>query len=214
MRDYEFKAHVMALGLHQTYKDISKTKYKYLIEEINQQKIADGVELDYIPQFNTKYNILQALDIEEYYKQNYPAEWKEASRINHASICRVSRLQKRLHRLLLSGTCLFLTLTFDDKHLNRTTKETRRQLVRRYLASISTKYVANIDYGAKNGREHYHAVVLAEHIDPKSYKLGAINFKKIVFTDNDTKRIAKYIAKLTNHAIKETTKQNYLIYSR
>ena len=214
MPNYELKAQVMGLGLHQLYKDISKVKYKNLIDEINQDKINKGIQPDFIPQWNTKYSYDVALDIEQEMLQNCPTEWKEASRINHASIERVARLKKRISKMLLSGDCLFLTLTFTDAYLSKTTAEVRRRQVRRYLASLGCRYVANIDYGKKNQREHYHAVAQISRIDPFSYKFGAINFEKIKISEEDTARVAKYISKLTNHAIKETTKQCRLIYSK
>lgn len=204
----------MGLGLHQLYKDISKVKYKNLIDEINQDKINNGIQPDFIPQWNTKYSYDVALDIEQEMLQNCPTEWKEASRINHASIERVARLKKRISKMLLSGDCLFLTLTFTDAYLSKTTAEVRRRQVRRWLSNLGCRYVANIDYGKKNQREHYHAVAQISHIDPFSYKFGAINFEKIKVSEEDTARVAKYISKLTNHAIKETTKQCRLIYSK
>ena len=77
-------------------------------------------------------------------------------------------------------------------------------------------YVANVDYGAKNHREHYHAVVMCDNIDHKSWRYGAINFKRINYdADIDTiNKLSMYVAKLTNHAIKETCKRCYLIYPK
>ena len=74
--------------------------------------------------------------------------------------------------------------------------------------------MANIDYGKTTGREHYHAVITSETKPPKSWKYGFIDILKVKTTDNDTTRISKYISKLTNHAIKHTTKSKRIIYSR
>ena len=75
--------------------------------------------------------------------------------------------------------------------------------------------VANKDFGARNGREHYHAAVLLKgKIDYSKWKYGCLNGQKIRLNGMSDVRLAKYIAKLTNHAIKETCKRNVLIYSR
>lgn len=111
--------------------------------------------------------------------------------------------------MLTRFECVFLTLTFTDKVLNSTTQETRRRYVSRWLKSKSDYYIANIDYGSENEREHYHAIINCR-VD-NSWEYGAINFKQI--TNKNEKALAKYINKLTNHAIKATTKQNKVIYS-
>jgi hypothetical protein len=78
-------------------------------------------------------------------------------------------------------------------------------------------YVANIDYGAKNKREHYHALINCDKIDFSNWrKYGNINAERVKNKDieSDKIKLSKYIAKLSNHAIKETTKRSCLIYSR
>ena len=109
--------------------------------------------------------------------------------------------------------CLFLTFTFDEIVLQKTNADTRRQKVIRYLKSYNVPYVANIDFGKQNGREHYHAIIQTDNVDYSLYDYGALNGKKIVSTSDNVK-LAKYISKLTNHAIKDTTKRNSIIYSR
>lgn len=71
--------------------------------------------------------------------------------------------------------------------------------------------------GLKNGREHYHAVVVPKNgnLELKQWhSYGAIKCERIRYKDNSEKRLATYISKLTNHAIKHTAKQNRIIYSR
>ena len=115
--------------------------------------------------------------------------------------------------MLKNGECLFLTLTFTDEILGKTTEDTRRQAVRRYLKSFGVPYVANIDYGKKNGREHYHGVIQIPRIDYSAYTYGAINGERIRSVEDYTK-LSKYVAKLTNHAIKQTNKRQVIIYSK
>lgn len=118
--------------------------------------------------------------------------------------------------MVLDGKCLFLTLTFTDSTLSSTTPETRRKYVRRFLKSQCPVYVANIDFGGKNGREHYHALVRSEKIDYRLWhKLGAIKGEHVRTSETDLTRTAKYIAKLSKHAIKETAGKGVrIIYSR
>lgn len=127
------------------------------------------------------------------------------------------RLVKRLKLMDSDAYCannknlqiVFLTLTFKD--LNTTTKESRRKYVRRYLKNHCLDFVANIDYGAKNGREHYHAVALINGpIDyTKWHKYGAIKGELVPtrFKEEEkrTNRIAYYITKLSLHALKDGT---------
>lgn len=143
--------------------------------------------------------------------------FKECIKINHATYSRTKRLKDRIESMLLSGDCLFLTLTFNDSTLSSTSAKERRVAVTRFLKLFNSRYVANIDFGAKNNREHYHAVICSSSIDLNSWrKYGNINVKHVRNRDieNDKTRLAKYISKLSNHCIKETTKRSSLIYSR
>ena len=89
-----------------------------------------------------------------------PEEYKAAVQVMRADFARSTRLKKRIEFMMNLGECTFLTLTFTDDVLNKTSQDTRRQHVFRYLKSQSSFYVANIDFGSKHGREHYHAIIL------------------------------------------------------
>ena len=144
-------------------------------------------------------------------------EFDESKKILHAYIERVIRLKKRIATILTSGKSLFLTLTFTDNTLSTTTEKQRRTLVSRYLKNHNALYVANVDYGKTNHREHYHAVIGIDKVSVASWhKFGAIKVEKVRLKqfESDNTKISKYIAKLSNHAIKETTKRSALIYSR
>lgn len=195
--NYVFKSVVISSGLDALQRSVSKSIFNNAQEH----------------NFKFKYTCLEAQSINDYMNTFAEAEWHEAMLINHSSYARVKRLKSRVTNLLNKGTCIFATLTFTDDVLNSTSIDTRRQYVFRFLKSVSSDYVANIDFGKKNGREHYHAIILANKIDCKLYKYGAINVKKIHKSSNPIK-LAKYISKLTNHAIKETTKRSAIIYSR
>ena len=106
----------------------------------------------------------------------------------------------------------FITLTFNDASLNNLSYSTRRKRVREFLKSQCALYVANIDFGKKNGREHYHAVV-SNRVDPSLWAYGSCNAIKI--TRYNSKALAKYVNKLTNHALKDTANKGAsIIYSK
>ena len=140
--------------------------------------------------------------------------FKIANNINHASYKRTARLKERIREAVESGSAYFLTITFNNETLSKTNEKTRRLYITRWLKSLTPFYVANIDYGEKNGREHYHAVITSDKRPPKTWSYGFIDILKVKTTETDTKRISKYISKLTNHAIKHTTKGKRIIYSR
>ena len=164
----------------------------------------------------------------------------EAEKIIKAENKRISRLRSRITLFLnCKEPTNFLTLTFSDKILQSSTPEERRRYVVRYLKSQSNCYIANLDFGAKKGREHYHAVILG-NVNLKPWqKYGAINVQNVgnrkeltrkkvpkrykdldektaqTLMRRDTeKKLSKYVAKLTNHAIKNTTKRSAIIYSK
>lgn len=140
---------------------------------------------------------------------------EDCKKINDATYHRDIRCKTKIECILsYSESPVFLTLTFTDETLSKTSQKTRRKYVVEYLKSQSAIYVANIDYGGKNGREHYHAIVIGKVDRTKWSKYGSINFKIIHNSEDDIKRVSKYVSKLTNHAIKNTTKGNRVIYSR
>lgn len=139
---------------------------------------------------------------------------KEARKINTASYKREKRLNKRIETYLSSGQCIWLTITFDDLTMSKTNEKTRRKYVSRFLKQVSNYYVANIDYGKTTEREHYHAVVLTDFVEPTLWPYGFIYTERIKNHLKTPLKLSKYVSKLTNHAIKESTKRNVYIYSK
>lgn len=140
---------------------------------------------------------------------------EEARRLNSSTYHKRARLNKKIKRYLESGNCLWVTLTFSNKTLESTSEETRKQYVRRYLKSNYKDYIANIDYGSKNDREHYHAIIRTDYMNLKEWhQYGAIKVEHIRTNDVSIKKLSKYVTKLTNHAVKETCKRCHIIYSR
>lgn len=109
------------------------------------------------------------------------------------------RTKKYLNEMAESYDHLFfVTLTFDDETLNNTSEQTRHRYVSKYLKENVRCYYANVDYGSKNEREHYHAVV-SDRVDFTKWNYGSINAKQV---RRSTDGIATYMRKLTNHANK------------
>jgi len=119
---------------------------------------------------------------------------------------------------LLSQPCVFLTITFNDKCLNSTTIDTRRQYVKRYLNTFKRDYIANIDYGKENEREHYHALLQCESIPVGKDCLwvkkerGSVYSLKVI--NPNASKLSEYIMKFTNHATKATTREIRPIFSK
>lgn len=143
-------------------------------------------------------------------------EYIEAHKINKSFRDRKNRMRKRIMSM---NNPYFLTLTFNDYCLDHTNKDVRRKYVTRYLKSISNNYIANIDYGLKNEREHYHAIVDITDLDISEIFFAGWNYgfykaDRIFLDISDIYKLSSYISKLTNHAMKESTKSNHMIYSR
>lgn len=149
--------------------------------------------------------------------------------------CRNSRIYKHIERCILSRNAVFLTLTFTDDVLEKTTPETRRRYVARALKEQCFEYVANVDYGNagktktykdKNGlervntcREHYHAIVALPEgskgfcMDKWKELYGFAFAERIPV--KDFRKVSRYVGKLSLHAIKKNGhKPPRLIYSR
>ena len=193
MADYSKRAEAIDSGL---VKYVKKTK-----------------RLLYQSQFTGWSNYALLADEINTIRNQDPALFSEAVKVANSDFARNTRLKKRISSYLEMGSCIFLTLTFRDECLSHSSAPKRRRYVRDFLKSCSLHYVANVDYGSKGGREHYHAIVVAESVDFSGWIHGAINGKRIHET-SDPLRLAKYISKLANHAIKETTRRNAIIYSR
>ena len=144
----------------------------------------------------------------------------EALKINQANYKRQKTLKERIEKIIkTSKNTYFITLTFTDNVLESTSEKTRRRYITRYLKQFDV-YVANVDYGSKNDREHYHAVVgtskdIKEINQYWTKKYGFVKNEKVRINRKDNGiKLAKYVSKLSNHAIKNTNKRNVIIYSR
>lgn len=104
----------------------------------------------------------------------------------------------------------FVTLTFDDDALQRLSERTRHRYAQTWLNENCRDYFANVDYGKKNGREHFHAVAVLNRTRSE-WKYGYISIKtaKIDIDANDRYKISSYLLKLGNHATKLGTGKSF-----
>lgn len=202
MPNYEFKAHVLA-----EHSDVLKLQREHsrlvYLETYTDTQIDEEYKETVSEMVSYFFEDDNALEI-----------WREAERINLAYYARVKRLKDRISTMLREGRCYFLTLTFTDDTLNRVSAKTRRRYVTYFLKSLSDTYVANIDFGSENGREHYHAVVLADVVDMSAWDCFGFSKAQKIASEDDYAPLAKYISKLTNHAVKATTNGCRAIYSK
>jgi len=212
--DYSFKSYVLREHEDLFNKYLATSKYEFAKTCVY---IDDNGEVVCHPSFlyHKQKGTLSLTELMHYVEDNKLfKELGEIKKISKARNHRVSRLRSRIASIIECPS-LFLTLTFTDNVLETTTPQQRRRYVREFLSKYGVAYVANIDFGKLNHREHYHAVIGCSRVSHKDWKFGDIDFKHIRLTNNRTdSKIAKYIAKLSNHAIKETTKRSVLIYSR
>ena len=143
----------------------------------------------------------------------------ETKRKLKAEKMRKYRIYKHILSIVKDNDAISLTFSFTDETLNKTNKETRLQYIKRYLNAFASDYVLNKDYGALNGREHYHAIATPKYkiFLCDAYKYGNMEltpihrnkrYKTINKSDEETAK------RFLNHALKETTKQSKIIFAR
>lgn len=134
----------------------------------------------------------------------------KAIKLINARKQKAKRVRKRIEKIM-KGDCLFLTFTFTPETLSTTSFEYRKRYIKDWLSKLNCLYVANLDYGKKNGREHYHAVVAISSVVFSSYSLGSLKGLKIK-SGSSSIALSRYIVKLTSHCLKNTART--IIYSR
>lgn len=155
-------------------------------------------------------------EVNEYFMRMYEAVKKDSNAYRQ----RVKRLANRsryMYSFAGTGKLIFMTLTLSDKSINNNTEETLRRQVARYCKAHGSVYVANADHGDKNGRLHYHGLIVGDFNLKKwknDWKYGHSDFEVVGNKQSDVVKVSKYIDKLDNHAIKKSTKGAKLIYSR
>lgn len=216
MQDLELKQAVLSCDLNKDYNRFKRLFNLYMADKISESEV---IELERLTKTKGALFLPDERNNEIFcdfdgvvYKSSDVVRVCYNLNINHWK--RTNRLKNRISKMVSGSPCLFLTLTFKDSVLNSTSQDTRRRYVTRFLKSFGVEYIANIDFGKNNGREHYHAILQADKIDYSLWNYGAINGRRINACYSSNVKLAKYISKLTNHALKKTTKQNRIIYSK
>lgn len=153
------------------------------------------------------------------YINNLPFEEnKEFEKVLKARYQKISRIKRRLIYLLSRNNYIwFCTFTFDNNYINKCTR-TKRDLIKSVINTHDFKYMLNIDYGKTTEREHYHCVLGTDwdfdvnQFIQSHYPCFCLAIP-VKVGENDFKRLAKYINKLTNHCIKATTKRQRILYN-
>ena len=207
------KMFLLQSGKYDLYRCVSKANYyDDVLHNFDFYKnvLHYDYDFDFVNKQYLKYSkyLSYDLDLTDYEK-------KCCTQLFNSRRKRVQRLKTKLRRRLELFDCLFLTLTFTDGILNTTTEKTRRTYISRFLRDLHIPfYVANIDYGELNEREHYHAIIQSNFIDCSLYKYGIINVERVRKNGSSTDKISHYINKLSYHAFKDSTGQCRLIYSK
>lgn len=204
-------------------------------------KFTQFLRADYLAHksYDEEYQVIKAQmnldEVSEMLCDISPAEFKACQQIYNNSRKKVKTLKKHIRNWMKKGNVYFLTLTFTDDILSSTLPKTRRDYVLRFLGSLDCYYAANIDF-SDSGREHYHAVIctgieLSASIiqvneknvvrysiqDQWEARAGFLHCQGPICSDEDfgdSERLAKYVAKLSNHALKASALSNSILYSR
>lgn len=225
MLNIETKAKVLSDGSYERYVAYRRASFFADKERLTLGEVSDTTQntLDEKMVDCAEFTELELIECERLYTNNRN---------------RAKRLRRRIEKWSKYGYVYFVTLTFKDAVFDDTSEIWRRKLVGYYLKGLGAMYCANIDYGGQFGREHYHAIICVEKALQGEYQehKGNVLYNCVEFSewnekrgytciqgpilatnDDDNKnplKIAKYTAKASNHALKETTRQHRLIYSR
>lgn len=157
------------------------------------------------------------------YELGYTQEQiNEAIKLNNAYYQRRKRIKNRINQMVeqvildKKNYMLFLTFTLNEDHVDMKLK-TLRVYLQRLLNNTCLNYVANLDYGSLRGRLHFHAVVLVD----KAYEWfelwkerGYVKIEHIEISEHSVNKVSKYVAKLSAHGLKDSTRFESLIYKR
>lgn len=110
---------------------------------------------------------------------------------------------------------VFGTLTFRDDVLEKTCKRTRARYITKFLSQETYHYIANIDFGKENDREHYHFVAMIEKkMNLQNWIYGGNKVNIVPIDKNEMQSVKNYLLKINNHSYKESTKQSRILRDR
>ena len=138
-------------------------------------------------------------------------DYKLAEQLANNKYQRKKRYRKYIKEIIKEKS-YFVTFTLDEESIKHNITYLRKRLTE-ILKKNYKYYIANIDYGKTTERLHFHAIIRTEEPHKKIWKYGFSDWLEITIKNDD--RLAKYINKLTNHALKDETKKRYnIIVSR
>lgn len=140
--------------------------------------------------------------------------YNNCDRFSNSRHKKLQRLRPRVEKLFKSSPFVyFITYTFSDEDL-KLKSETRRKNVIHFFKSLHGVFlfILNIDFGEKNGREHYHCLLSSYNEIEYKYFPNNIDFERVPNFIEDKERISRYILKVENHALKSSTKGKRLFY--
>lgn len=145
-------------------------------------------------------------------------ELVDARKLLNSMRMKNKRLRQRIDLMLTcSSNVCFCTFTLNEQYINYS-KTTLEIYLKRILKDNCPIYIANADYGSQNERLHFHAVAIVNDIQKlkNDWKFGFSDIQVVCARENCEIKMAKYVSKLTNHALKDSTRplENKLIYSR
>lgn len=210
---------IVTTSLNDLVKRIVFTEVILFMKQTQKELYANGTYQKVMHEKNIKYHAGTLYKANERYKIDVEGftsatteNITECLKINANRKQKTNRLKDRtVYWKVLrdkSTEVYFLTCTCTDEILSSTTKETRKQQIRRILSDNCIDFFGNIDYGKTNNREHYHFIIVVENgikITKELSKLrhfGQFSIKRVNGKWFDTAKLSNYIDKLSIHALK------------
>lgn len=132
---------------------------------------------------------------------------KDALRKNTNEWKREKRLRDRVRYMFATKRpVFFLTFTFDNESLSLHSEKRLKRAVLKWVHTYADIFIVNKDFGSKNARLHYHALVVAKNdkVDLSTWSLGFFFSRVCGKKACDIANLGAYVAKLSRHAIKES----------
>lgn len=148
---------------------------------------------------------------------NEPVEVKRVLRDVSAVHQRRKRIRRYIKEMAAQGRLYLVSLTFGDCY-DTTTRVSRDKYAREWLNKHTADYMACLDIGKKNGREHYHAIARFDYpleefkakrqtyvrpVDEShAWRHGFFTIKPIETDENDLNKTLGYAFKASTYAFK------------
>lgn len=231
MKNKELKQEMLENGKYHILQEFDKRLYKdfqlgikdYLTGDTDIENTANMSELICI--INEQYQTeVTAREIKAYIQLIKNKRQKGSRLKNHLNY--YARNEYKL---------VFATFTFNDTSLSLDEIYRKKEITRALHSNSNIiDYIGNIDFGEKNGREHYHyLLILRKNFEPKTkvstitskeirkcnevlnldinYKLGFTTYELVSNGENDINKLKNYITKLTLHALKQEKRYQLIV---